>query len=175
MNNNMTVFQFPQNFKWGTATAAYQIEGAYREDGKGMSIWNTFSHTANKVYDGDNGDVACNSYHRLEEDVELLKDLGVSLYRFSVAWPRIYPYGTGELNRQGLDITISLWTCAFVTYAETMFRELNGKVKHWITFNEPWCVSFLSNYIGMHAQVERCLQLAVDVGHHLLVAHGKAV
>jgi len=94
---------FPKDFVWGTATASYQIEGAYQEDGRGLSIWDTFSHTPGKVFNNDNGDVACDSYHRYEEDVALLKKLGVKAYRFSIAWPRIFPQGTGEVNEKGLD------------------------------------------------------------------------
>lgn len=82
----MTIFQFPQDFMWGTATAAYQIEGAYEEEGRGLSIWDTFAHTPGKVFNGDNGNVACDSYHRYEEDIRLMKELGIRTYRFSVSW-----------------------------------------------------------------------------------------
>jgi beta-glucosidase len=94
---------FPDRFLWGAATAAYQIEGAATEDGKGPSIWDTFSHTPGKVHHGETGDVACDSYHRYPEDIELLKRLGVGAYRFSVSWPRIVPEGRGEVNSKGLD------------------------------------------------------------------------
>ena len=94
---------FPDNFLWGTATAAYQIEGAADEDGRGRSIWDTFSHTPGKVLNGDTGDTACDHYHRLEEDLDLLQELGVKGYRFSVAWPRIQPEGSGPANQKGLD------------------------------------------------------------------------
>src|ERR671915_990882 len=94
---------FPEGFVWGTATAAYQVEGAVDEDGRGTSIWDTFSHTPGKVYRGDTGDIACDHYHRLEEDLDLMADLGLKAYRFSVAWPRIQPEGSGPANRKGLD------------------------------------------------------------------------
>ena len=94
---------FPDGFSWGVATAAYQIEGAANEDGRGESIWDRFSHTPGKVHDGDTGDVACDHYHRFPEDVRLMRELGVGSYRFSVAWPRILPTGTGAVNRAGLD------------------------------------------------------------------------
>jgi beta-glucosidase len=94
---------FPDRFLWGAATAAYQIEGAATDDGKGQSIWDTFSHTPGKVYHGDTGDVACDSYHRYPEDVEVLKRLGAGAYRFSVSWPRVLPEGRGEVNAKGLD------------------------------------------------------------------------
>jgi beta-glucosidase len=94
---------FPKDFRWGCATAAYQIEGAVNEDGRGKSIWDVFAHTPGKVANGDTGDIACDSYHRYKEDVALLKNLGVSAYRFSIAWPRIFPDGKGKPNQKGLD------------------------------------------------------------------------
>jgi beta-glucosidase len=95
--------QFPDGFAWGTATASYQIEGAVDEDGRSPSIWDTFSHTPGKVQDGDTGDVADDHYHRYEEDVDLMADLGVGWYRFSLAWPRLQPDGRGALNDAGVD------------------------------------------------------------------------
>jgi beta-glucosidase len=95
--------RFPDGFLWGAATAAYQIEGAPDADGKGPSIWDTFSHTPGKVFHGDTGDVACDSYHRYPEDIAMLQRLGVGAYRFSLSWPRIQPDGRGPANQQGLD------------------------------------------------------------------------
>ena len=89
---------FPENFVWGAATAAYQIEGAVQEDGRGLSIWDTFSHTPGKTKNGDTGDIACDSYHRWAEDIALLKEMHLKAYRFSIAWPRIFPQGTGPVN-----------------------------------------------------------------------------
>ncbi|GGO65256.1 GH1 family beta-glucosidase [Nonomuraea cavernae] len=89
-------------FLWGTATAAYQIEGAVAEDGRGVSIWDTFAHEPGRVRDGHTGDVACDHYHRWREDLGLLTDLGVNAYRFSIAWPRIQPDGAGAPNPAGL-------------------------------------------------------------------------
>ena len=205
----MTIIQFPKDMKWGVATASYQIEGATTEGGRGPSIWDTFSKTPGKVVNGDNGDIACDSYHRYEEDVQLMKDLGVDTYRFSVAWPRIFPEGVGKVNQEGLDYyhrlvdsliangiepmcTLYHWDLpqalqdkggwanretidAFVAYAELMYQEFGDKIKQWLTINEPWCVSFLSNFIGVHAPGNQDLQLATQISHHLLVAHGKAV
>src|SRR5215470_8328203 len=94
---------FPAGFTWGAATAAYQIEGAVAEDGRGPSIWDTFSRTPGKVRGGDTGDIACDSYHRYPEDADLIKSLGLSAYRFSIAWPRILPNGGGQVNQAGLD------------------------------------------------------------------------
>lgn len=94
---------FPDGFVWGAATASYQIEGAAREDGRGESIWDRFSHTPGRVRNGDTGDVACDHYHRYRGDVALLAGLGLNAYRFSIAWPRILPTGTGGVNEAGLD------------------------------------------------------------------------
>src|SRR5215510_11542453 len=94
---------FPHGFFWGVATAAYQVEGAWNEDGKGPSIWDTYAHTPGKIKHGDTGDVANDHYHRYKDDVALMKDIGASAYRFSIAWPRIFPEGTGKPNSKGLD------------------------------------------------------------------------
>jgi beta-glucosidase len=94
---------FPKGFKWGCATAAYQIEGAVHEDGRGPTNWDVFSHTPGKVFGGDTGDVATDSYHRYAEDAQLLKNLGVSTYRMSLAWSRIFPEGRGAPNSKGVD------------------------------------------------------------------------
>lgn len=205
----MAIIEFPKDMKWGAATAAYQVEGAAYEGGRGPSIWDTFSHTPGKVVNGDNGDVACDSYHRYEEDVKLMKELGIEVYRFSVSWPRVFPSGTGEVNQEGIQYyhnlvdaliengiepmcTLYHWDLpqtlqdkggwnnretveAFADYSAYMFKELSGKVKNWITINEPWCASFLSNFIGVHAPGNQDLQLATTISHHLLLAHGKAV
>jgi beta-glucosidase len=94
---------FPESFVFGSATASYQIEGAVNEDGRGPSIWDTFSHTRGLVWNGDTGDVADDHYHRLEEDLDLMKSLNLQAYRFSIAWPRIQPTGRGPANQSGLD------------------------------------------------------------------------
>jgi beta-glucosidase len=94
---------FPDGFVWGAATASYQIEGAANEDGRGPSIWDTFSRTPGKVHAGHTGDVACDHYHHYRDDVAMMAELGLRSYRFSVAWPRIRPDGTGPVNTRGLD------------------------------------------------------------------------
>lgn len=94
---------FPKDFLWGCATAAYQIEGAVAEDGRGQTNWDVFSHTPGKVANGDTGDIACDSYHRYKEDTQLLKALGVRAYRLSLAWSRIFPDGKGKPNPKGID------------------------------------------------------------------------
>ncbi|MEU5944483.1 GH1 family beta-glucosidase [Micromonospora sp. NPDC047465] len=95
--------EFPAGFRWGVSTSAYQIEGGVGEDGRGPSIWDTFAHDPGRIADGSTGDVACDHYHRHAEDVALLAGLGVSAYRFSVAWPRVRPTGDGPVNAAGLD------------------------------------------------------------------------
>ncbi len=117
-------YQFPNGFLWGCATAAYQVEGAAKEDGRGPSIWDTFSHIPGKVYNNETGDVADDQYHRYKGDVQLLKSLGAKSYRFSVSWPRVFPTGTGTPNEKG------------VAYYERLVDELlaNGI--------EPFCTLF---------------------------------
>ncbi len=95
--------RFPQGFLWGAASASYQIEGGAKEDGRGESIWDVFSHTPGKVKNGDTGDVACDSYHRWRDDIELLKEMELGAYRFSIAWPRIAPNGDTNWNQNGFD------------------------------------------------------------------------
>jgi beta-glucosidase len=113
---------FPANFAWGTATASYQIEGAATEDGRGPSIWDTFSHTPGKVEGGDTGDVADDHYHRYVEDVELMSELGITYYRFSLAWPRLLPDGTGALNAKGAE------------FYDRLLDELLGRgITPWVT------------------------------------------
>ncbi len=99
----MAEARFPADFLWGTATASYQIEGAVREDGRGETIWDRFSRTPGNIYLDQNGDVACDHYHRYRDDVRLMRDIGLRSYRFSIAWSRIFPHGGGGLNPAGLD------------------------------------------------------------------------
>lgn len=94
---------FRKDFVWGAATASYQIEGAFDEDGKGRNIWDEFTHTEGKITDKSTGDIACDHYHRYKEDVKLMAELGIKAYRFSVSWSRILPDGTGEVNQKGID------------------------------------------------------------------------
>jgi beta-glucosidase len=99
----MSTYQFPSKFIWGAATAAYQIEGAWNEDGKGESIWDRFCHTTGKIPNGQTGDIACDHYHRFQHDIDLMRRLGLKAYRFSTAWTRILPAGRGQVNLPGLD------------------------------------------------------------------------
>jgi beta-glucosidase len=100
---NTSPATFPPDFLWGAATSSYQIEGAVNEDGRGPSIWDRFVHLKGKIVDQSTADVANDHYHRYKEDVRLLKDLGAKAYRFSIAWPRVFPEGAGTPNPKGLD------------------------------------------------------------------------
>lgn len=205
----MSAYIFPEDFLWGTATASYQVEGAWNEDGRGESIWDRFSHTPGHVVNGDTGDIACDHYHRYKEDIAMMKEMGLKAYRFSVAWPRIFPEGRGSVNEKGLDfykrlieelhkadiqpaLTLYHWDLPqalqdkggwangdtldyYAEYAAYLFRQLGDGVSMWITHNEPWCVSFLSNMLGQHAPGYKDAALAVQISHNLLVSHGKAV
>jgi len=99
----MNKVKFPQDFLWGAATSAYQIEGAWNEDGKGESIWDRFAHSPGNVLNGDTGDIACDHYHLYHDDIKIMKEIGVNAYRFSISWPRILAKGRGKINQSGLD------------------------------------------------------------------------
>lgn len=100
--------QFPKGFVWGAATAAYQIEGAWNEGGRGESIWDRFSHTEGKILHGNTGDQACDHYHRWRDDIAIMKEIGIDSYRFSVSWPRVIPDGSGAVNTEGLEFYCEL-------------------------------------------------------------------
>ncbi|HEY6892473.1 MAG TPA: GH1 family beta-glucosidase [Solirubrobacter sp.] len=195
----------PAGFRFGAATAAYQIEGAAREDGRGESIWDRFSHRMG----GDTGDVACDHYHRWESDLDLMAGLGLESYRFSIAWPRVQPDGRGVLNSRGVAFyrrliegclergiepvaTLYHWdlpqarqeaggwaardtALRFAEYAAQMADSLGDVVGGWITHNEPWVVAILGHAIGRKAPGVRDWPTALTVAHHLLLSHGLAV
>ncbi|XP_025089742.1 lactase-phlorizin hydrolase-like isoform X2 [Pomacea canaliculata] len=201
---------FPPNFVWAAATAAYQVEGGWRDDGKGASIWDVYSHTAGRVDNGDTGDVACNSYNLYEQDVELLKSVGVNHYRFSISWPRLLPKGTiQQVNQAGVDyynklidtllaaniqpmVTLYHWDLPdileqrggwlndetisnFVDYADFCFGKFGDRVKLWITFNEPWVVTWQGYGNGEKApgRVEPGTYPYI-AAHNIIRAHSKA-
>ena len=116
------MLSFPEDFIWGSATSSYQIEGAWQKDGKGLSIWDAFSHTPGKIYNGDTGDFACDHYHRFKEDVKLMADLGLKAYRFSISWPRVQPKGYGEVNEAGIKF-----------YSDLIDELLAHDIEPWIT------------------------------------------
>jgi beta-glucosidase len=199
------VKKFPDDFLWGVATSAYQIEGAVDADGRGKSIWDVFVGES-----GDTGEVATDHYRRWRDDVELLAELGVNAYRFSLAWPRIFPTGAGTVNKPGLDhysrlidallergieplVTLYHWDLPqaleeqggwrsrdtverFAEYARTCFEAYGDRVRWWITQNEPWIVGLLGYLHGLHAPGHKNDVLGeVTVFHHLLLSHGRAV
>ena len=106
---------FDNNFIWGTATSAYQIEGAYKEDGKGLSIWDTFSNVPGKIANNENGNTACDHYHHFRDDIKLMHELGIKAYRFSISWSRIFPEGicdnTHPYNEKGLKFYENIVDC----------------------------------------------------------------
>ncbi len=114
--------KFPDNFTWGTATSSYQIEGAWNEDGKGWSIWDAFSHTKGKTVNNENGNIACDHYHRFKDDVKLMADLGIKAYRFSISWPRVMPTGRDTVNEKGLQF-----------YSDLVDELLKYNIEPWVT------------------------------------------
>lgn len=200
---------FPKDFIWGTATAAYQIEGAAHEGGRGESIWDRYCAIPGNVQGGDTGDVACDHYHRFREDVALMKEMGIRAYRFSVSWPRVLPRGTGEVNEKGMafysDLVDALleagiepyvtlyhwdlpqalqdiggWANAqmpsyFLEYAQLLFDRLGGRVRHWITLNEPYCAAFLGHYEGRMAPGLHDFSTAVRCAYEMYIGHGLVV
>lgn len=202
--------KFPNDFIWGTATSSYQIEGAAALDGKGPSIWDAFSSIPTKVHNGDTGKIACDHYHRFKEDIQLMKNMGVKAYRFSISWPRIMPTGKGKINEKGIqfysdlidellkadiepwvtlyhwDLPLALqleddgWTGAaisdyFAVYADLCFERFGDRVKNWITLNEPWVVAILGYGQGVFAPGRVSNSEPYLAGHHLILAHAKAV
>jgi beta-glucosidase len=197
--DRMSRATFPEGFIWGVSTSAYQIEGANTADGRGPSIWDSFSDSQ----------TACDHYRRYPDDVGLLKDLGVGAYRFSVSWPRVVPDGSGQVNAAGLDFYEKLvdellaagiapyatlyhwdlpqaledrggWTARetahhFAEYAHTVCERLGDRVHTWFTVNEPWVAAFLGYGSGIHAPGRRSAADAFTSAHHLMLAHGAAV
>src|SRR5664280_247724 len=159
---------FPADFGWGVSTSAYQIEGAVDEGGRGQSIWDTYSHEPGRTARGETGDVSCDHYHHWQEDLDLMADLGVSVYRFSIAWPRVMPSGKGPLNEEGVDFYSRL--------VDGLLERLGDRVDHWLTHNEPWVTAFMG-YIGSEKApgVYNDWPQALRVSHHLLLSHGLAV
>ncbi|MGA1287383.1 MAG: GH1 family beta-glucosidase [Rubrivivax sp.] len=200
---------FPADFVWGVATSAAQIEGAAFEDGRGESIWDRFCRQPGAIADGSHIDVACDHYHRLDEDLDLIASLGVNAYRFSVAWPRVQPQGRGAWNPQGLDfyrrlvdglrarglqahVTLNHWDLpqalqeqggwaaretvdCFVDYARGIARHLGDGLTALTTHNEPWVMSMLGHDSGIFAPGIKDRATAMQVSHHLLLSHGRAL
>lgn len=199
---------FGDEFVFGAATAAYQIEGG-QQDGRGPSIWDTFSRTPGNVINGDTGVQACDHYNRWAEDLDLIRDAGFDAYRFSFSWPRLIPEGTGAVNENGIDFYDRLidgmlernirpfatlyhwdlpsplqdrggWTNReiadwFADYAVLVQNKFGDRLATTATINEPWCVSFLSHFLGIHAPGLRDVRATARAMHHVLLAHGTAV
>ena len=200
----MTI-EFPSGFLLGSATSAYQIEGAAAEDGKQDSIWDVFCRVPGAIANGEDGTVACDHYHRYADDAKLLGDLGMNTYRFSVCWPRVldgdrvnakgmdfYSRLVDELLAHGVEpwLTLYHWDLPaalpggwperdtakrFVDYALAVHSRLGDRVRTWTTLNEPWCSAFLGYAAGVHAPGQTDPVAAVRSVHHLLLAHGWTV
>lgn len=197
----MTDYRFPDHFEWGTATAAYQIEGAWNADGKGESVWDRISHTKGKIEDATNGDVASDFYHHYQKDIPLLKKLGVRSFRLSISWPRIFPEGTGEINRKGVEFYRNVLKCLRVNGIKstvTMFHwDLPQKLEERGGWENREIVGWFEIYAKtLYAEfgdlVDRWITLneplcvcmmnfqgdygkAFTVAHNLLMSHGAAV
>ena len=199
---------FGHNFVFGAATAAYQIEGG-QTDGRGSAIWDTFARTPGNVKRADDGTTATDHYNRWPEDLDLVRDGGFDAYRFSIAWPRLIPNGTGEINQKGLDFydrlidgmlarglkpfaTLYHWDLPsalqdkggwmnrdiagwFADYAGLVVRHFGDRLAATATINEPWCVAWLSHFLGIHAPGYRDVRAAARAMHHVLLAHGTAI
>ena len=200
--------QFGPEFVFGAATAAYQIEGG-QTDGRGPCIWDTFAATPGNVRNADDGSIACDHYHRWAEDLDLIRDAGLDAYRFSFAWPRLIPAGTGAGNPAGFDFydrlidgmlerglkpfaTLYHWDLPsplmdrggwmnrdiagwFADYATRVAERFGDRLHAVATINEPWCVAYLSHFLGIHAPGYRDARAAARAMHHVLFAHGTAI
>lgn len=201
--------RFPDDFVWGAATSAFQIEGALTADARGPSIWDTLATQPGAIANDDDPSIACDHYRRHLEDVALMQRLGLAAYRFSLSWPRVIPAGRGPVNPAGLDFydrlvdallaanitpypTLYHWELpqalqdaggwparatvdAFLQFVDAASRRLGDRVKRWFTINEPFCVAVLGYENGDHAPALRDPAAALAAGHHVLVAHGRAV
>lgn len=196
---------FPSDFVFGTSTSSYQVEGGWLEGGKGMSVWDAYSHTPGMIANGDTGDVANDMYHLYPEDIKLMAQYGLTHYRFSIAWNRIMPTGVAPVNPEGIayynDLINQLiahgiephvtiyhsetplaltfyphnpnpfldrenfpkW---FADYAQVLFENFGDRVKHWFTFNEPWCTAVL----GVYGDKD-----PYNIAHNAILAHARAV
>jgi beta-glucosidase len=149
----MKKLTFPNGFVWGAATAAYQIEGAWNEDGRGESIWDRFSHTPGRILDGSSGDVACDHYHRFGEDVALMKEHELGAYRFSVSWPRVMPTGTHAVNRKGLDFYARLVDCLLEAGIEPWVTLYHWDLPVALAEKGGWASRDIADWFGEYAGI----------------------
>jgi 6-phospho-beta-glucosidase len=204
------VKSFPPDFLWGAASAAYQVEGAWNADGKGLSVWDVFTKIPGKTFQGSNGDVAVDHYRRYREDVALMAEAGLKAYRFSVSWPRLYPRGRGEINAAGLDfysrlvdellshdiepiLTLYHWDVPqalveeygawesrriiddFTNYCTTLFKQLGGRVRHWVTLNEQ-NYNFHHGFLtAMHPPGVKDRKRFYEANHIAFLANARAI
>jgi beta-glucosidase len=175
---------FPDGFLWGTATSAYQIEGAVHEDGRGRSIWDTFAHTPGKIRDHSNADRANDHYHRYKEDVHLIKELGVKAYRFSIAWPRVFPEGTGAPNPKGLDFydrlvdeVLASGIEPFATlYHWDLPQSLQDKVGGWQSSQTSWAFASYAGYVAERLSDRvKCFFTVNEAGRFVNFGYGWAI
>lgn len=199
---------FPQGFQFAAATSSYQIEG-HSYGGAGKTHWDTFAATPGNVVRAENGDIACDHYHRMDEDLDLLQALGVDAYRFSTSWARVLPEGRGTPNEQGLDfydrlvdgllarglnpmVTLYHWELPvaladlggwrnpdianwFADFTTLIMQRIGDRVFSVAPINEPWCVTWLSHFMGHHAPGLRDIRATAHAMHHVLTAHGRAI
>ncbi len=205
---NFSRSDFPQDFLFAAATSSYQIEG-HGFGGAGQTHWDSFAATPGNVVRAEHGRVACDHYHRWEEDLDLMQAMGLDAYRFSTSWARVVPEGTGAVNSEGLDFydrlvdgmlarglkpmatlyhwelpsaladrggwanpDISHWLADFAT---VIMERIGDRVFSAAPINEPWCVAWLSHFIGAHAPGLRDIRAAAHAMHHVLTAHGRSV
>ncbi|KAK2819810.1 hypothetical protein Q7C36_021456 [Tachysurus vachellii] len=202
---------FPTGFSWGAGSSAYQTEGAWDKDGKGMSIWDVFSHEKGKIHLNGTGDSSCESYYYLKDDILLMKDMKLNHYRFSISWPRILPTGikSEKINEKGIQhyeslinmllenqimpiVTLYHWdlpqvlqekyggwqnssmVSLFNDYANLCFERFGNRVKHWITFNNPWSIAVEGYETGEHAPGLKLKGTgAYKAAHNIIKAHAK--
>lgn len=199
---------FPEGFVFGGATSSYQIEG-HAFGGAGPTHWDSFAATPGNVVRGENGDVACDHYHRWPQDLDLLADAGFDAYRFSTSWARVMPEGRGAPNAEGLDFydrlvdgmlerglkpfaTLYHWELPqpladiggwrnrdiagwFADFTTVLMSRIGDRVHAAAPINEPWCVAWLSHFMGQHAPGMRDIRATARAMHHVLLAHGRAI
>ncbi|MCG6882819.1 MAG: beta-glucosidase [Silicimonas sp.] len=205
---HLTRADFPEGFLFGAATSSYQIEG-HGHGGAGRTHWDDFAATPGNVVRAEDGRIACDHYHRVDEDLDLLAAMNVDVYRFSTSWARILPEGRGTPNPEGLDfydrlvdgllerdlkpaVTLYHWELPsvladlggwrnpeianwFADFSEVVMDRLGDRLWSVATINEPWCVGWLSHFVGAHAPGLRDIRATARAMHHILLAHGRAI
>ncbi len=199
---------FPDGFLFAAATSSYQIEG-HSFGGAGKTHWDTFAQTPGNVVRGENGDIACDHYHRFAEDLDLAAGMGLDGYRFSTSWARVLPEGRGTVNQDGLDFydrlvdamlernlkpmaTLYHWELPvpladlggwrnpdmpnwFADFTQVIMGRIGDRIYSAAPVNEPWCVGWLSHFLGHHAPGLRDIRATAHAMHHILLAHGQAI